>query len=459
MRCLIKYFSMTLETVAHNSEGFNNVTVREILEKGIKTERLERVPVGLLNLDESIVDEQHVQDLKESIGGRRGQLSPLVVRARLGGSGAVTYDIIDGFHRGGALKLLKKEFADCKVVYGCDEEEFYDLRVTAALSVSSVSFPRVAKWMRLSYENTEFAKKGLTLLQAISLANQDTSGERFKNFPSEEIDEVKRWVKDKAKKWHKNIGVLYQDMLAVEHGAPDIVEKVRLGRGGGTEGSGTFNPARFKAMVNELPKDYDLQRVVYELIRRFNLDQVKVAQVSKAIKRINKDDDTFQMLMADPVNISEGILSNGNEENPGLNNDKVEQPGCGRLLETKRKKHGGASYSDRSYTRKTPDEILDENVRLKESIRSAHESLERMGNKNEGNPLWFRTIPDLSVRERDAMEMALGEDAITIDEISGKMNLTPNKIIQLLISGHTKYWLSRQDIKLKDMIEEVKSGR
>ena len=139
--------------------------------------------------------------------------------------------------------------------------------------------------MRLSYENTEFAKKGLTLLQAISLANQDTSGIKFKNFPSEEIDEVKKWVKDKAKKWHKNIGILYQDMLAVEHGAPDIVEKVRLGKGGGTEGSGTFNPARFKAMVNELPKDYDLQRVVYELIRRFNLDQGEVAQVSKAIKR------------------------------------------------------------------------------------------------------------------------------------------------------------------------------
>jgi len=115
---------MTLEKNTSSLEGCDNFTAREILERGIKTERLERVPVGLLNLDESIVDEQHVQDLKESIGGRRGQLSPLVVRARLDESGAVTYDIIDGFHRGGALKLLKKEFADCKVVYGCDEEEF-----------------------------------------------------------------------------------------------------------------------------------------------------------------------------------------------------------------------------------------------------------------------------------------------------------------------------------------------
>jgi len=311
--------------------------------------------------------------------------------------------------------------------------------------------------MRLSYENTEFAKKGLTLLQAISLANQDTSGIKFKNFPSEEIDEVKKWVKDKAKKWHKNIGILYQDMLAVEHGAPDIVEKVRLGKGGGTEGSGTFNPARFKAMVNELPKDYDLQRVVYELIRRFNLDQGEVAQVSKAIKRVKKGDSTFQMLIADPISISEGILSDSDGQNPDPNGDEMGQRGFGKFLGTKRKKYATPPFSDRSYTKKSPDEILNENVRLKKSIKSAHELLERMGNNNEGNPLWFKTIPDLSVKERDVMEMAFGENAITIDEISGKMNLTPNKIIQLLISGHTKYWLSRQDIKFNDRVEKAKS--
>ena len=54
------------------------------------------------------------------------------------------------------------------------------------------------------------------------------------------------------------------------------------------------------------------------------------------------------------------------------------------------------------------------------------------------------------------MELAFGEGAVTIDEISDKTGLTPNKIIQLLISGHTKYWHSRQGRKLREIVERVK---
>lgn len=435
-------------TIKIENKRYLKLSGKEILEKEIKYERLEQVPVEFLSLDESIVDDEHVRVLEDSISGPRGQLSPLVVRARLTESNEIAYDIIDGFHRGTALKRLGVEFADCKVVYGCDDEEFYDLRVTAALSVSSVSFPRIAKWMKLSYEQTDYAKSGLTLLQAISLANQDTSGVRFGSMLSaEDVGSVKKWVVDKARKWKKNPSMLYQDMLAIDQAAPDIVEKVRLGEGGGHEGQGAFNPARFKAMVSQLPGDFDLQRVVFELIKQFNLDQFEVAKVARAMKEARGDPMTVQMLKKDPLAIAEGLLA-GLENEPENNETTRKRNHSSRKTYTPKP---GVGYIKKD----TPDQIMRENERLKLALATVNEKKEKKRGGS-GNPLWFMTIPDMPFIERQAMEMAFGENSRSIDDIAGILNLTPNKVIQLLISGHTRYWLSRKERRLNETIKSLK---
>lgn len=117
-----------------------------LLQHNVETTRMELVPVNMIVQEEIAIDETHVKSLAESMSGTRGQISPMTVRARwLEDSKIIHYDVIDGFHRAAGLILIGKDIAKCVVVYGCSDEELFDLRVLAANSVRSVQFARVAK--------------------------------------------------------------------------------------------------------------------------------------------------------------------------------------------------------------------------------------------------------------------------------------------------------------------------
>jgi len=287
---------------------------QQLIEQEISTERLEEVPVSSLVIEGSLVDPGHVRELAESMSGERGQISPLTVRARSNEQGIIVYDIIDGYHRANALKELERIWerpimAACTVVYGCNDEELYDLRVLAASSVSSVKFARMAEWMTnafkvASWENERIAtlitSDRLSILQVFGLAMNDSSGIILKLTPQEAL-ELKTWARNKAKKWGRPIGSIAVELRTIEQAAPDLVKKVSK-RGGGKKGKGVLTHARLGAIASQIPGEYGLQRTLVAICLSLNFDAKEIgiiaAEIADAIS--NCDDTLVDRILKSP---------------------------------------------------------------------------------------------------------------------------------------------------------------
>ena len=101
---------MTLLYQEVESSGeFDYYTPRDLIKMEVDYKRLERINVDGLILEASLVEPSHVEDLAASMKGKRGQLQPIAVRARLNEDGEIVYDIIDGFHRSHALKTVSEQ--------------------------------------------------------------------------------------------------------------------------------------------------------------------------------------------------------------------------------------------------------------------------------------------------------------------------------------------------------------
>lgn len=251
-------------------------SVRDILMRGERTKRQEEIPVDLIVTENALIDPQHAESLAESMMGDRKQISPVTLAARLV-DGQVTYLIIDGFHRAEGKKIIQNHTGEKQsmlavVLYGCTDEELYDLRVLAASSVKSIKFARMAEWMKQSFlnarwENTKIPNlirgQQITLSQVFSLVNSDGSGGRLHLAPGE-AEELKSWALKKSKQWGQSIPSLMIDMRTVELSAPDLVQRVRTG-GGGKDGKGVLTRARLAAIAKNLPGDWEAQRLFVDL--------------------------------------------------------------------------------------------------------------------------------------------------------------------------------------------------
>ncbi len=308
---------MSVYETAQKSRGgipsHTELTPQKLLEQGISTERLENIPIYSIELEAVLTDPDHVASLQESMAGKRGQISPITVRAREGDT--IIYDVIDGFHRAEALVGLARETgqtitAKSVVVYGCSDEELFDLRVLAANSVRSVKFARMAQWMQRSFQSTQWAngqirkliKKGdITIAQVFSLAQLDTPGSKL-GLMSQEADELKEWARKKAKQWNRPISSLVEELRTVEVAAPDLVNQVRAG-GGGHEGRGVLTHARLKAIVTYLPGEWELQREVVQLVLRYNFIADEVSRLAFLIGNTHKDGDErkLRLILQDPI--------------------------------------------------------------------------------------------------------------------------------------------------------------
>jgi len=278
---------------------YRGIPQLELLEKGIKTERLEMVSVEDVVLEGCIVDEEHIDNLARLMEGPRGQISPVTLRARDIGNGKIHYDIIDGFHRIPALLKIGRPLVEAVVVYGCPDEEMYDLRVVAANSVKSVQFARVASWMKASFAQTEWAKKGLTLSQILALAVSDSSGTRLKLSP-QEVERAKEWARVKSKAWNRPIATLWETARAVEAGAPDLVANVRVGGGGPHSRKGELSPARYRAIVFPLQGEYDLQRKVAKMVIYHNLDAEEASALAHRVARVADLPELLNKILDNP---------------------------------------------------------------------------------------------------------------------------------------------------------------
>jgi len=297
-----------------------------LLQHDVETTRMELVPVNMIVQEEVVIDENHAKSLAESMSGSRGQISPMTVRARrLEGSKMIHYDVIDGFHRAAGLMLIGRDTAKSVVVYGCSDEELFDLRVLAANSVRSVQFARVAKWMQNSFKNSEWANKGLSLSQIFGIAVANSSRSNLGLTP-QEIERAKEWVAEKAKKWNRPIASIYQDIRSVEQAAPDIVAQVRIA-GGGHGGKGVLSPARFKTIVTHLAyeENFDFQRKVVKVVVDNNILAEEAGILAREVDRWRNDPDKLIEIFTQPKLTIESALkesiqtpvANGNSR-PGI---------------------------------------------------------------------------------------------------------------------------------------------
>lgn len=235
--------------------------LRETLRTGERIARIEEIPVERISTEVLIVDEDHSEALRKSISGPRGQISAIVARARIGGKtkGDIGFDIIDGFHRFEAVRALKWPTIQGKVLYGCSDEEMYDLRILAASSVKAVKYPRLKYWMRGAWNQTSWRNK-ISLLQACNITRSDSSGERL-GLSRREAEEIKRWVNEKSRQWLIPVPTLADMFLLMESAAPDLIEKIRP-KGKFVEGKLSLTRRQLGIIARAFSGEFELQRQI-----------------------------------------------------------------------------------------------------------------------------------------------------------------------------------------------------
>ncbi|MFA6007469.1 MAG: hypothetical protein WC784_02365 [Candidatus Shapirobacteria bacterium] len=427
-----------------NKNILNELNPREIIEMGIKHQRRESIPISKVFLEDSIVDEDHRDELKASMDGDRGQISPVTLRARILDD-EVVYDVIDGFHRGSVKKLDelitgKTQYLDAIVLYGCDDEEMFDLRVLAVSSVRSISFTRLITWMQKSYEQTKWFEMGLTLSQIVSVAVRSETNRSNLGLSNEEISEARDWATKKAKKWNQTLSVLYQNTKAAENADPELIKKVRVGAGGGHEGHGIINPAKLRAIVEELPGQYLLQNIVADIIVKYNIDSEKTGRIAKLVLKERNNSENLELIKADPLMALKVFEKETAENNP--------EESLNMLPDTRSLHSEKANLRD-----KKGKELEVENIILRRTVTFLREKMKLSGNNEK---LWYELVPDLSPNEMEIGRMFFKEGN-NINEIAVKFDILPHKVFQLLQSITSKYLILNQDLFLNDICLELEN--
>jgi len=280
--------SIQIRKVSSEEDTFQTLTPKELVEQNVRIKKNETIKLDHIFLDKDIIDEDHAIELGKSINkdqtkDGRGQLVPILVRAVIDND-EIFYDVIDGFHRTyGSIKENLKEI-DAIVVYGCSEQELFDLRILAANSVKSVQFARLAQWINSSFETTEFSKK-IDVCQAFALAINDSERSYIANFSQEEILSLKNWINQKASIWQRTPSSIYQDLRIISMSNPELVKKVRTVKGGYV-GSQVITREKLKLVSERFPgeKNYSLQETILKYVNDHKLQKQQILNILDQIE-------------------------------------------------------------------------------------------------------------------------------------------------------------------------------
>ena len=293
---------------------YANYSAKDLIKRGEPLDRLELISVESIIREDDLIDTRRVEVLKKDIlRSTRGQVSPVAVRARLE-KGKIVYDVIDGFHRAEAIRLINQSsehpiMVKATVLYGCNDEELYDRRVVAADNVKSIKFARMAKWMTASFKSRKWEHQGitslvkngdLTLSQVFSLAMEDGSG-KILGLTLAESAELKDWALSKAEIWGRTVGSIMMDMRTIEQAAPDLVLRVRTGVGSKGE-RGVLTQARLHVIVEAFPGEWELQRKFVEVAIKHNIVAKDLGDLafSYNVYREARDEKSMKTLLSNP---------------------------------------------------------------------------------------------------------------------------------------------------------------
>lgn len=253
---------------------------RRLIENGERRSLIGTVPLSRVVTDHSLIDEHHVEELANSMrSSDRGQISPTTMRARIDEeTNEVLFDVVDGFHRTEALRRIGADTIKVSAMYSCSDEELYDLRILAAQSVQSVQYARIATWMRLAFDSTPWAAKGMDVTHAFGITLNDTKRPQKVDFSPQEVEEMKDWVKGTANRWSRGLAQTYQTLKLVDEADPALVEQVRT-QGGGKDRKAVVTPTLLKLTVESFPgaENYDAQNAVMDVIldKRYYVPQAR----------------------------------------------------------------------------------------------------------------------------------------------------------------------------------------
>jgi flagellar motility protein MotE (MotC chaperone) len=500
--------------MSHPDRNPRTMSVRELLQNNIVCERYEELThLDCIVLEEELIDHHRIDVLKKSMQGRRGQIDPVTLRARLADE-QVIYDIINGYHRTPAIMAINQENEvqrplKTTVLYGCSDEEMYDLRVIAADNVKSIKFPRMAKWMTLSFQSRKWDNPriailihegNLTLSQVFSQAAQDGSGKILK-LTEEENGELKTWALNKADLWGKPISSLVADMRLVDEAAPDLVQRVRLG-GGGKGERGVLTQARLNAIASNLQGEWELQRIFVDMAIQRNilaedLDFLAFAYANAmkagdkpAMERILKNPDAllhppWPEQHPDQTENSEPVF-HGSKWRQLLQKSKANIPvkGQDHLIYDYENHRAAGQFVTTQVTsgdttpqrnkRRTSSELrhenrtiaalllrIDEHINVEIALQSDNQKLshdlaearatilrleDRLKGDNTSVEKWWNVIPDLPERERKLLEFIFVHN-MDLEEAAKEMSLLDNQLINLLISSVRRLSLFKEGIR------------
>ena len=88
---------------------------RELCQAGEFHKQFEEIRVDQIAVEDSIVDEVHVDDLEASMKKKCGQTTPITVGAQCE-NGQVIFHITDGFHRTAVKRKLNEPTIDAVVL-------------------------------------------------------------------------------------------------------------------------------------------------------------------------------------------------------------------------------------------------------------------------------------------------------------------------------------------------------
>src|SRR3989344_615843 len=413
------------EAPAPGMPNFDSLSALDLIDRGIETERVETVPLDQILTEEGIVDYDHVDELGASMKQKRGQITPIVVRPRIDEAGLLVYDIIDGFHRSEARMLNGDKTIMATVIYGCSDEEMYDLRILAASSVRSVQFARIAKWITLSWSKTVWFQSGLTVPQAFAIALNDTQKSTFVALPPNELSDVKTWVQEKSALWGRSAGSTYNILGVVSNADPELVAQVRsAGRGKASEGK--ITPARLEKVVDIFPgeENYPAQRAILRAAVARHLSTTEVDKLGSVMRSLvvpgMAEEEIFQVALITPF---------------------PEAP----FSKKPQRRRSTSSYIVRPDRHDPITDYGDDVASLQERIANLEAALEKARAEGVAFELWWRTAPYLSDKERVCMERILYANH-DMRAVCAELRITDMQAISLMISAFTNRHLEESQL-------------
>lgn len=464
----------------------------ELVRTGEKLARDEEIDLEKVETEFAIVDDSHANDLKQSMAQERGQISPIVVRAKFV-EGQIHYDVIDGFHRAEGMRRLGKNTISARVLYGCDDEELFDQRILAASSVKAVQFPRIAAWINNSFSETAWSKKGLTATQALGITVSDSESSR-QGLTVEEVSELKEWVRKKCGQWGRTPGDTYRILRIVSKSNPELVKEVRTS-GGGKDRQARITPERLAAIALSLPGEeyFEAQAAImdYVLENRLYAEETKqlVLRIAPLIKP-NMDKRTVAEIIEQTIASSDDSQNNHDEgmqwaedfdemeepteeelitiENAGLGSDDQDEDKLAKLLgltmdelptprldseskadddlstsgvlRKKPKYYIAGRENDRNFMGPSPESLAEMRSRIVELEDMLREARNGHG-QNDG--LFWKTAEYLTTQERQVMKLVF-EDFKDIEIIANYLGIPQPRVYQLIVSSFAKHTIAER---------------